>query len=191
MSRAASIPAVGVDQCTCAIASSPSLWTLSSCFLWLLAALAHTMAPYVILGRTMPVRTHRTRYRLGPHSCPTEDLTWYKSLVAFFALSLICGPKLSLLSSIIPRYLTNSEYSSMEFPILRWGRSEVLICLCVKMTASVFSAPNSRLFAVPNERALFMASCPCSIRVCMSGPCSRIAASSAKPLIWAGPEVVI
>ncbi len=151
MSRAASIPAVGVDRRTCAIASNPSLWTLSSCFLWLLAALAHAMAPYIILGWTMPVRTHHTRYGFGPHSCQTEHLTWYKSLVAFFALSLICGPKLSLLSSIIPRYLTDSEYSSTEFPIQRWGRSKVLIHLWVKMTASVFAAPNSRPFAVPKK----------------------------------------
>ncbi len=190
MSRGTSIPAVGVDRHTCAIASNPSLWTLFSCFVWLLAALAHTMAPYVNLGQTMPVTTHHTRYRFGPHSCPTEDLMRYKSLVAFFALSLICGPKLSLLSSIIPRYSTDSEYSSTEFPIRRWGRSEVLICLRVKTTASVFSAPNSRLFAVPNRRTLFTASCPCSIRVCMSGPHSRIAASSTKPfcLGWAGHQ---
>ena len=189
MSRAASIPAVGVDRRTCAIASNPSLWTLSSCFLWLLATLAHILAPYVILGRTMPVRTHHTRYGFGSHSCPTEDLKRYKSLVTFFALSLICGPKLSIISSIIPRYLTDSEYLSMEFPIRRWGRSEVLIRLQVKMMASVFSASNSRLFAVPNKRALFTASCPCSIRVCMSGPHSRIAVSSTKSIIWAGLDV--
>ncbi len=44
----------------------------------------------------MPVRIHLVRNGLGPDSSPTEVL---KQLKSFLALSLICGPKVNLLSS--------------------------------------------------------------------------------------------
>ena len=119
---------------------SAKAWTRSSflALCLLRVALIHMLAQYVSMGRITVVYNHLQVLGVIPQVGPTALLHCISDVVAFFVMFVICSLKLSLLSNVTPRNLTDLDNSIGMLPTLMGRRVHFLFQ--VNITILVLSA---------------------------------------------------